>query len=77
MTAMGILSKLRSIEFDRNRNGIFGIKSAIIWGHHKDTNSSSALLYLTKPKHISNEDYNEMINSINISFTIKDNGKED
>jgi hypothetical protein len=68
---MGILSKLRAIEFDLNKNKTFGVKSAIVWGHYKDVNVCSPLLYLVKPKHISNEDYNEMINNIKISFTIK------
>lgn len=68
---MSILDKIKSFEFDKNRNKIFGIKSAIIWGHSKGTNGIFPLLYLYKPKHISQEEYEELINSIEISFIKK------
>lgn len=68
---MSILDKIKSFEFDKNENKIFGIKSAIIWGHSNRTNGIFPLLYLRKPKHISEEEYQELINSIDIHFKIK------
>jgi len=50
---MNILDTIRSFEFDKNRKRIFGIKSAIIWGHSNTINASSPLLYISKPKSIS------------------------
>lgn len=67
MKTENILTKLRSIEVDRNRNKIFGIKSGIIWGHHKE-GGSFPLLYLSKPKHISQEDFDTLLEHININF---------
>lgn len=30
---MSIFNKIKSFEFDKNKKNVFGIKSAIIWGH--------------------------------------------
>jgi hypothetical protein len=68
---MNIFDKVKSFEFDRNRNRIFGIKSGIVWGHSKDTNGIFPLLYVSKPKHISQEDYELMLDSLELSFNIK------
>lgn len=65
---MSMLNKIRSFELDKNKNKVFGIKSAIIWGHNKDSNGCFPMLYLTKPKHVSQEDYNELLNKIDISI---------
>lgn len=32
---MSIFEKIKSFEFDKNRNNIFGIKSGIVWGIQK------------------------------------------
>ena len=66
-----ILSTIRSFEFDKNKNKVFGIKSGIVWGHSKNSNSTFPLLYISKPKHITNEDFEVLLNSINIEFIIK------
>ena len=68
---MSIFDEIKSVEFDRNRNKIFGIKSGIVWGHSKDKNSSFPLLYISKPKHITEEQFNELLDSIEINFIIK------
>jgi len=65
---MSILDKIRSIEFDRNRKELFGIKSGIVWGHSKESNSSSPLLYISKPKSISKEDFEEILNKLEINI---------
>ncbi len=65
---MTILDKIKSFEFDKNRNKLFGIKSAIVWGHAKDTNSVFPLLYISKPKGISQEDYELLLEKIQISI---------
>lgn len=64
---MSILNKLKSIEFDKNRTKIFGIKSGILWGNF-DNNSSSPLLYISKPKHISQEDFEILLDKIKITL---------
>ena len=65
---MSIFDKLRSFEVDRNENHIFGIKSAIVWGHSNNTNGSYPILYLRKPKGITDEEYKEIIDAIDINF---------
>ena len=65
---MSIFDKIRSFEFDRNRKHIFGIKSAIVWGHSNKTNGAFPLLYISKPKAISDEEYMELLNSLEISL---------
>ena len=40
---MSILDRIRSIEFDRNRKKVLGIKSAVLWAHSKDNNGSYPL----------------------------------
>lgn len=68
---MGVFDEIKSFEFDRNRNKIFGIKSGIVWGHSKDKNYIFPLLYISKPKHITEEQFNELLDSIEINFLIK------
>ena len=63
-----ILDKIRSFEFDKNRKKLFGIKSGIVWGHSKDTNSSFPILYISKPKDISQEDFELLLDKIDISI---------
>lgn len=59
-----ILNDIRSYDIDMNKTKLFGIKSAIMWGCSKDGSVSFPLLYFKKPKHISNEDYEEVIKFI-------------
>lgn len=65
---MNILQKIKSYEYDKNRNKIFGIKSAIIWGNRKDTNSTFPMLYISKPKHISKEDFELLLDKLDITI---------
>jgi len=65
---MNIFDKIRSFEFDGNRNKIFGLKSGIVWGHSRDTNGSFPLLYITKPKHITQEDFELLLSKLDINF---------
>jgi hypothetical protein len=65
---MTIFDKYRDFEFDRNKNKIFGIKSGIIWGHSRKINSISPLVYISKPKHVSQEEFDEILEKIRISF---------
>lgn len=65
---MKITEKIKSFEYDKNRKAIFGIKSAIVWGHSKDTNGSFPLLYITKPKGISQSDYELLLDKIDIQI---------
>ena len=65
---MSIFEKYKDFEFDKNKEKIFGIKSGIVWGHSKTKNSISPLLYISKPKHVSQEDFEELLETIRISF---------
>ena len=65
---MNILEQIRSFEFDKNRKAIFGIKSAIIWGHSKKTNGQFPMLYITKPKGISQSDFELLLDCLNIQI---------
>jgi hypothetical protein len=65
---MSILDNLRSFEFDRNKKRIFGIKSAIVWGHSKDCNGYSPLLYISKPKHVSQEDFDFILDHLDLTL---------
>lgn len=65
-----ILNEIKSFEFDKNRNKLFGIKSGIIWGHSRTTNGMFPMLYISKPKHISQEDFELLLDSIQIEFIV-------
>ena len=67
---MTIIDKIRSIEYDKNRSKIFGIKSAILWGHSKDTNSTFPLLYISKPKYITQEEYEDLLDRLEINLKV-------
>ncbi len=69
---MNILESIRSYEYDKNKTKVFGIKSAIIWGHSKNTNSSFPMLYISKPKNISQEDFELLLDSIDITIKEKE-----
>lgn len=64
---MSALDGIRSIEYDRNRTKLFGIKSGIVWGHKKE-GGSFPLLYISKPKHVSQADFEEILNKLDISI---------
>ena len=61
-----ILDQIKSFEYDKNRKGLFGIKSAIIWGYSNRTNGIFPMLYISKPKHISQEDYELLLDNLEI-----------
>lgn len=63
-----VLEKIKSFEYDKNRSHAFGIKSAIVWGHSKDSGSLFPMLYIQKPKHLSQKDYELLLNQIDISI---------
>jgi len=66
---MSILSTIESFEYDKNREWYFGRKSAIVWGRFM--NEQFPLFYITKPKNISEDDFNEILDCLDI--TIKRN----
>jgi hypothetical protein len=68
---MNIFDDLKSFSFSPNKNKLFGIKSGIVWGNSKNTNSSYPILYISKPKHISQEDFELMLDCIDIQFVKK------
>jgi hypothetical protein len=68
---MSVFDTFNSFEFDKNKDRIFGIKSGIIWGNVKDTYLTQPILYISKLKSITEDEFQELLNSINISFKIK------
>jgi len=68
---MSIFDKLKSFSLCRNENKEYR-KSAIVYGNLKNTNSSYAILYITKPKNISEEEYRELIDALEINFVKRD-----
>ena len=66
-----LLSRLKSISCDKNKSGFAGIKSAIIWGNTE--RGTYPLLYIKKPKHLSQEDFDEILS--NLEVTLYKNGK--
>lgn len=65
---MAITDNIKSIEYDRNRRHIFGIKSAILWGFSKHSNSCFPLLYISKPRSISQEDFDYLLDHLEIKL---------
>ncbi len=65
---MSIIDEIKSFEYDKNRKQQFGIKSAIIWGMSKNTNGQFPLLYISKPKGISQKDYELLLDKLDISI---------
>lgn len=65
---MNILETIHSFEFDKNKNKVFGIKSGIVWGHSNKTNATFPMLYISKPKHITQEDFELLLDKIDISI---------
>lgn len=68
-----ILDGISSFEYDKNRNNIFGIKSGIVWGHSNKSNSSFPMLYISKPKGISKEDFDLLLDKLEININNKIN----
>lgn len=64
---MSIFDRIQSFEFDKNERKDF-VKSAIVWGHLKNENTCQPILYISKPKHITEEEFQELLNSIDIKF---------
>ena len=63
-----IFDNIRGFELYKNEDKNFNIKSAIIFGIDKKGDCAGSLLYLTKPKHITEEQYKELISRIKITF---------
>ena len=63
---MNIFKKIRRIEYDPNQTQIFGIKSGIVWGHFQDSNECLPLLYISKPRGITQEDFDMLLDVLDI-----------
>ena len=68
---MGILSTVKSVYFDRNEDKIFGIKSGILWGYSNRNNSMFPLLYFSKPKSVTEDDFKEILSRLEINMLEK------
>jgi len=67
---MSIFDDLKSFSFDTNKQKLYGLKSGIVWGNY-ERGGSSPILYISKPKHLSQEDFDELLDSIDIQFIKK------
>lgn len=59
--------KIKGVELDKNKNKIFRIKSAILWGH-SDNNTSYPIAYLKKPKYMTDEQFEHILDKLKITF---------
>jgi hypothetical protein len=64
-----MIEELKSFSVTREV-GKFGRKSGIVWGNKG--NSESPIMYLSKPKWVSDEDFAELLNCIQIKFIKKE-----
>jgi hypothetical protein len=64
-----MIEELKSFSVTREV-GKFGRKSGIVWGNK--VNSTSPIMYLSKPKWVSDEDFAELLNCIQIEFIKKE-----
>ena len=65
---MSILKEIKAYEYDRNKRKEFGIKSGIVWGHSNKVNAVFPLLYISKPKGISQQDFEILLDRLDITF---------
>lgn len=63
---MSILEGIRAVEFDKNKRKVFGIKSGILWGHSNKSNSTVPLLYISKPRWMTQEDFDSILEKVDI-----------
>lgn len=63
-----IFDKIKSFSYSPNKDKQFGIKSGIVFANSKTGNYSYPLLYISKPKCISEEDYQWLLDHIDINF---------
>lgn len=62
-----LLETVENFRFDLNTRKMFGISSAILWGGAGNT--EYPVLYFRKPKHISDEDYQDILKNMKITIT--------
>jgi len=63
-----IFDEISGIEIDPNLQHKYGLVSGIVWGNSIKVNGTYPIMYLTKPKHVSQHDYEAMLDSIKITF---------
>ena len=52
--------------FDKNRDSSFNLKSAIMWEFDYETKMYHPLFYVSKPREVSEEDFNRTLDMIDI-----------
>lgn len=65
---MSILDKIKLFSFEPNREHQFGIRSGIVWGHSNESNSIFPILYISKPRNISQADFDLLLDKIEIEI---------
>lgn len=71
---MGIFDKVDQFSMNRDLKDNFRVyrrKSAIVFGQKDESNIAYPIMYLSRPRWISEEDFQELVNSIQIQFAIK------
>jgi hypothetical protein len=67
-----ILDDIEVLYFDKNESKIFGIKSAVLWGRSKSENYIFPLLYISKPKCLTKEEFYSLLDNLEIKLkTVK------
>ena len=62
----------KSVSARRNNQECRLPKSAVLWGCVKGTNDHEPLLFFTKPRGISEEDYKKILDALDIRLNIGD-----
>lgn len=61
-----VLNQIKGISFDPNKEHNYGIKSGILWG--LEEGCMYPLAYIMKPKNISQEDFDLLLQHIRIIY---------
>lgn len=62
------IKRIKYLSLDQNKSKVYGIKSPIIWAC--ENRQSYPIAYLKKPKHLSQEEFEDILNRIEIKFNI-------
>lgn len=63
---MTIFDRIESISFYPTEKKQFGVKSVILWGN--SGNTMFPLAYISKPKSISEDDFNQIVKNMEIKL---------
>lgn len=59
--------KFLKLELEKNKDKVFGARSAILWGYTEAT-TAYAIVYLKKPKYMSEEEFEDILDGLEIGI---------